>query len=306
MKIYNIEPTYKKSVCEVELWRKNEDVVGSDSTTCRYNWNGPILRRECWWRWAEWRLEIPDTQEEIQEFLEHKPFDSLDQYLDHRGYDTLKECLLPDNFDDDDSVHCLEDDFEMMYCWDGQGEEFRIQPTRNLEMSEEEQKHLAAEAERMYSDEGMYEEGLEELGWEHYSTFYEVCCSLDVTLEETEEEKLQRLFTEFQTKFRNDLESSPQTLGNIFEKHDRDEAVKDDDDNDVHDNILTRYDFAVNQFGKEKIFKELMDVIPATINCAFEGEVTSTYPSFMVAASLPNVDISIIFQLLRENPNLCY
>ena len=303
MKTYHIEPTYKKSVCEVELWRKREDIQESDSSTWRYNWNGPILRKECWWRWADWTIDIPETEEEIQEFLSYKPFENLEAYLDHHGGETIEECLLGSLPVDDDDSCCLPEEAEMMSCWDGQGEEFKIQLTRDLEISEEDRQQMASEAEEAYNGEdGLYEEGLENLGWEHYETFYEVYCKLKIELQETEEEKQARLFNEFQSLLRNDLKSYPEKLGNIFEAIEDTESYEEDDE---AKELKTRYDDAVKKFGEEKVFKTLLDEIPTTLTCAFEGEVTAVYPANVVAAQLPNANMSVIYQLLRENPDIC-
>jgi hypothetical protein len=134
MKIYKIEPTYKKSVCEVELWRKREDCSEEDHQRSRWQWKGPILRRECWWRWAEWTIEVPETQAEIEEFLERKGYRTMLQYLDYNGVDTLEQALLPD--EDDDSV-VLPADVNCEYCWDGQGEEFIVENTKDSNLSQE-------------------------------------------------------------------------------------------------------------------------------------------------------------------------
>ncbi|GFH50281.1 predicted protein [Chaetoceros tenuissimus] len=256
-----------------------------------------LLRKECWWRWAEFILDIPETKDEISEFLSCKPFDNLESYLNHHGGETIEECLMAAMPEDDDDSRCLPDEAEMISCWDGQGEDFTIELTRDLEMSKEECRQMASEAEEAYNGEdGLYGEGLENLGWEFCKVFYEVHCDLKIELQETEEEKLSRLFNEFHISFRNDLKSTPETLGNIFE------VIEDVED---HDEVRTRYDDAVEKFGEEKVFETLTYEIPPTLTCAFEGEVSTIYPAFLVAASLPNANSSTIYQLLREHPDAC-
>ena len=47
--------------------------------------NGPILRKECWWRWGEFTLEISGTEEEIDVFLNEKGFGTLEEYSNIRA-----------------------------------------------------------------------------------------------------------------------------------------------------------------------------------------------------------------------------
>lgn len=68
---------------------------------------------------------------------------------------------------------------------------------------------------------------------------------------------------------------------------------------------MTRYDDAVKKFGEKKVLKTMLDEIPTTFTCAFEGEVTAIYPAFVVAAQLANANTSIVYSLLRENPDVC-
>ena len=102
---------------------------------------------------------------------------------------------------------------------------------------------------------------------------------------------------------RNDLNSTPEKLGNIFEAIEDSEFHQEKDE--TKESMTTRYDDAVKKFGEEKVLKTLLDEIPTTLTCAFEGEVTAVYPAFFVAAQLPNANMSIIYQLLRENPDVC-
>lgn len=193
MKNYTIEPTYKKSIFEVELWRRKEDVKeGDDDDDHRQTrWgDGPVLRREVWWRWAEWTVEVPETREEISSFLEGKGFLSLREYLDHHYADTLEDALLPCQ-DDDDLI--LPREVECQYCWDQQGEEFAVESgsARSGDLGEEERKKMGEEAHRAYWEENKYEEGLEDLGWVHCSTMWELSCAVTVKLQENDDEDRQ-------------------------------------------------------------------------------------------------------------------
>jgi hypothetical protein len=185
MKTYIIEPSRKKSVCEVELWRKGQDCSETDKDDRRSEWNGPILRKECWWRWAEWTLEIPETDAEISKFLEDKGFATLQYYLEYHCADTIEEAILPCE-DEDELILPIE--VECNFCWDGQGEEFKVKNTRKFKLSEEERSEIENAAKRVFYEEGLYEAGLEELGWDHYSTIYEICCAVRVKLRDDQPE----------------------------------------------------------------------------------------------------------------------
>jgi hypothetical protein len=70
----------------------------------------------------------------------------------------------------------------------------------------------------VYADEGMYEEGLEELGWEHFLTVYEVCCTVKVTLREDKQEKRKRELNKFGTTLKPNMDQYPEKLGRLFER----------------------------------------------------------------------------------------
>ncbi len=276
MKTYSIEPTYKKSVCEVELWRRPTDILPTDDDTFRYNWNGPILRRECWWRWGEWTIEIPETEDEIQEFVELKGFTTVMEYLEQHGAETIEEVLLPDEEDDE---HVLPPEAECNYCWDGQGEEFNIEQTRHSNLTDEECAELSSEAMRMYADEGMFEQGLEELGWEHYSSIYEIHCTVEVIRQKTEEEKLM----EFKEKLVSSFNLRPETLGGLFEQ-----------ENGEH----TRVENAISTFGPDSIFEVIDECVPTNEPILYKGSFLQPY---LVAASHKNSVVDIIYHLLRRD-----
>lgn len=115
----------------------------------------------------------------MEEFIKSKGFDTMLEYLDHNCVDTLEQALLPD--EDDDSI-VLPTDVNCEYCWDGQGEEFRVENTKESNLSEKECREIELEAQRIYIDENEGPDGLEEIGWEHFSTIYEVKCNVRVTL----------------------------------------------------------------------------------------------------------------------------
>ena len=299
MKTYTIEPTYKKSVCEVELWRKPADIQPTDTSNegLRYHfWNGPILRRECWWRWAEWTIDIPDTPSEISDFVQGQGFETLSQFFEHHDLDpdaescTIEQVLLPD---EDEDEHVLPSEAECLSCWDGQGEEFIIERTSNLELGQEECDRLVSEATRMYNE--MYEEGLEELGWEHYSTIYEVYCTLNVTLKETEEEKQERELAEFRTTLKTKMAKNAETFGLLFEISNDDGVDRYDDEG----NEITEYQWAIAKFGIDRVIDTIDACVPSN-EPTCEGKHLAP---FMVAASCQNSALAVIYHLLRKNPS---
>mmetsp|Transcript_23196 Transcript_23196/g.34594 ORF Transcript_23196/g.34594 Transcript_23196/m.34594 type:complete len:297 (-) Transcript_23196:89-979(-) len=291
MKIYNIEPTYKKSICEVELWRKSPDILPTDSDTYRFNWNGPILRRESWWRWGEWTIDIPETPEEIQEFLEDKGCATLEDYLEYHGAETIEEVLLPDQ---DEDEHVLPAEAECKYCWDGQGDEFTIEQTRDLNLSREDCERLEKEALRVYADEEMFEEGLIQLGWDHYSTVYEIYCTLKVTLQESEDEKYKREVSEFKKKFKANFEQFSERFGCLFDRE------GDNDGDDVKEECITTYQHAISKFGIDQVFKVIDDCVPFNTPVLHEG---ASLQPFMIAALCENSPVAVIYHFLRKDPS---
>ena len=180
MKNFRIEPTYKKSVIEIATFRRPlEELTGNDEDKGRWGY----LRKEIGWRSGQFMISVPDTEEEIKEFLEERgSYESVAEYLaDYYGEEdiivestTLQEYLLPS--EDDDFVDLTEDyDAEMLECWDGCWEDWGITvPGDDLENTEE----MIEEIEEAYSEE--YEEGVEALGWQFIDTFFEIHCNVTV------------------------------------------------------------------------------------------------------------------------------
>ena len=106
MKHFRIEPTYKKSVIELSTFRRPlEELTGNDEDKGKFAY----LRKGLGWRWGSFMISVPDTEEEIKEFLEERGnYDSVAEYLaDYWGDEdiivestTLQEYLLPSEDDD--------------------------------------------------------------------------------------------------------------------------------------------------------------------------------------------------------------
>lgn len=181
MKHFRIEPTYKKSVIELSTFRRPlEELTGNDEDTGKFAY----LRKELGWRWGSFMISVPDTEEEIKEFLEERGnYDSVAEYLaDYWGDEdiivestTLQEYLLPS--EDDDFVDLTEDyDAEMLDCWDGCWEDWDI-TTNGPKLADVDE--MIEEIEEAYSED--YEEGVEALGWQFIDNFFEIHCNVTVT-----------------------------------------------------------------------------------------------------------------------------
>lgn len=181
MKHFRIEPTYKKSVVEYTVFRRPlDDLTGNEEDKGKFAY----LRKELGWRWGSFRIDVPETEEEIKEFLEERGgYDSVAEYLaDYWGDEdiivestTLEEYLLPST--EDDFVDLTEDyEAEMIDCWDGCWEDWDI-VTGGPKLSDTDE--MMEEIEEAYNEE--YEEGVEALGWQFMDNSFEIHCNVTVT-----------------------------------------------------------------------------------------------------------------------------
>jgi hypothetical protein len=92
-------------------------------------------------------------------------------------------------------------------------------------------------------------------------------------------------FREFRKTLASNMEQYPERLGLLFDLNDRDS---------------THYEEAETKYGKEKVFEIVTAILPPA-NEAFAGN--GLYP-FMVAASYPQSEISVIYHLLRQVPSM--
>lgn len=172
MKYYRIEPTYKKSVVEWTIFRRE------------HNGTNQFLRKELGWRWGSFVIEVPDTDEEKLEWAKEKGYDNLQEcledYYGHEDVETdpdLSDYLLPDP--EDDYVEITEDyNGQMIDCWDGCWDDWSISTPgadEDEEMDEEEQDAILEEAQIAYDEE--YEEGVEALGWTFVDCQFDICCT---------------------------------------------------------------------------------------------------------------------------------
>lgn len=189
MKYYKLEPSYKKSVVELTIFKRPlQELTGDESHAGK----DAFVRKELGWRWGDWLIRIPETEEEIAEYLEEKGLESLDEAALYHGYFTfnsetneeipdedfdLRDVLLPK--ETDDFVDITEDfeDAEMLSTWDGCWEDWSIYcPT--VEVFDHDESWIEA-IEEAYDEE--YEDGVEALGWQYVDTFFEMHCNPVIT-----------------------------------------------------------------------------------------------------------------------------
>lgn len=173
MKEYILEPKTKKSVIE---W-----------TTFKRDYNGKTLwlRKELGWRGGSFSLYVPETEEEIQEAVKDRGYETLEEMLEDYGTDNIESIFLPDP--EDDSVMVFEDyNADMIETWDGCWEYWTIEYYGEDGPTEEEKEAMIEEVEEAYAEE--YESGVEALGWEEVDTDFEVTNGFTLTLVEDTEE----------------------------------------------------------------------------------------------------------------------
>lgn len=188
MKYYRMEPTMKKSVIEYDTFSRIDE-----------NGKKIFLHREVGWRWGSWLISVPETQEEIDEYVKSKGFDTIQElaeiwghtYSDEDGNEvmvdgfTLKDILVPD--EDDDQIDMSEDysDAELIETWDGCWEFWNV-TSYQVEIPDQQKDIWSEEAEEAYNED--YEAGLEAIGWKHaFSGFELQCCPSIVECDENGE-----------------------------------------------------------------------------------------------------------------------
>ena len=133
MQHYRMEPTYKKSVVENTVFKKELD-----------DGNALWANLEVGWRWGSWLVSVPETEEEILEFANARFGDQGDDpyypniqsvYDDYVSDDAtlmqqqiieLTESFRPD-VSEAATFHEIDDyDAEMIETWDGCWEDWTI------------------------------------------------------------------------------------------------------------------------------------------------------------------------------------
>lgn len=175
MKIYRLEPTLKKSVVEYDIFRKDDIWV----------------RKEIGWRWGEFDIFVPETEEELIQWGNDRVgsaepyYENLQQLLDDYGEEDMEGMLGHTIPTENHEFHELSDyEYEMNSTWDGCWEDWVF--TSGVDkLSEEEQEALLEELQEKYLED--YEDGLAELGFEYMDSYTDIHCP--VTLVEVDEDR---------------------------------------------------------------------------------------------------------------------
>jgi len=118
MKYYRVEPKSKKSVVETEYFSRED---------------GVRISVEVGWRWGEYVLHVPETDEELQYWLDNR-WD-----ITKEEYDEEPECYstLPDP--EDDTLELEDWEHKMLSTWDGCWEKYEVYAGYNskVELTEE-------------------------------------------------------------------------------------------------------------------------------------------------------------------------
>jgi hypothetical protein len=200
MKYFKLEPTYKKSLVEFYTFSRPLSDLKEDHGL--HKDAKAHLIKEIGWRWGDFTIEVPETDDEIAEWLEFKDEGQYDTFYDlavdygltetdeETGEEVLpsdrsvveliQDMLLPDL--DDDYIMISEDypDAQMNSTWDGCWEDWSIRTgwtadSPVLENIDE----LIEEIDEAYAEE--YEEGVEALGWTFDDCEYEMHCKPMIT-----------------------------------------------------------------------------------------------------------------------------
>lgn len=206
MKYYKLEPTYKKSLVEFYTFTRPLSDLKEDHGL--HEDAKAYLVKEIGWRWGDFTIEVPETEEEINEWLEFRDDGQYETFYDlavdygltetdeETGEEVLpsdrsiveliEEMLLPDL--DDDYIMISEDypDAEMNSTWDGCWEDWSIRtgwtedaPIKSISMVLDDVDELIEEVDEAYAEE--YEDGVESLGWTFEHCEYEMHCKPMIT-----------------------------------------------------------------------------------------------------------------------------
>lgn len=163
MKYYRIEPTYKKAVVDYISFTKD----------------GVTATKELGWRWGEFMINVPETDEEILAWgnRNEEYYETLDDVRNDYGLELGEEfplsTFLPE--ETDEFVDLDDYDYEMLSIRDTCWEYWNIS---SADMSEEDKEALIEELEEIYNEE--YEEGIENAGWEYSYANTEIHTSVSV------------------------------------------------------------------------------------------------------------------------------
>jgi hypothetical protein len=170
MKYYTVTNRFKKSVDETEI------IVGTvDDVEVRiaYTTN---------WRSAEFRIGVPETKDEIADYLKYQGYDTVEELLEDYEVETLDDIVLPPE-DEDYIEMCDYYEWEMLSTYDGCSEDYVIHV-----MTEDDDvvAEITEKIENVIEEEGLW--GLfDELGLESDDCVYEIHNGVIVEEEQEQE-----------------------------------------------------------------------------------------------------------------------
>lgn len=167
MKTVLLEPTFKKSLLEFQVWEKEID--------------GKMVRAtmETGWRWGSFLINIPETEEEILEWANERVgqsdyYTDMEHILGDYGQDTIEDLtkyvFCPN--ENDDFIEINDYDFEMQETWDGCWEEWTVKVPSDSDFDEDE---IREEVEEGWQEDSY--DYMESNGWLEVETYYELHCN---------------------------------------------------------------------------------------------------------------------------------
>ena len=159
MKHYLLEPEYKKSVAEYDVFEKT-----IDGHTYR------VVHEEVF-RSGSWIIHVPETEEEINEWLK-------DRGEDREDYDSVDDMQFAPPTDED--FHELNDypNHEFLEMWDGCSGDWYLQDPKG-EVDEDRAEEIIDMVTELWDDG--YHENLEANGWESVDCFQQIHCEVTLT-----------------------------------------------------------------------------------------------------------------------------
>ena len=166
MKHYLMEPKNKKACAEYDIFQKEIDGV----TYC-------VVKEEVY-RWGSWILHVPDTKQEIADWLEDMG-ETMESMID--CYESVdKFPFVPDS--SDDFIELADYDAEFVEMWDGCSCDWYLQDPKG-EIPEDKSEEIIDLVQDIFSEN--YHEGLEDEGWENVDCFQQI--HSEVTLKECDD-----------------------------------------------------------------------------------------------------------------------
>lgn len=188
MKYYLLEPSYKKSVYEYDLFKRQD----SDGNTI-------FLRKELGWRYGSFLISVPENEKEASDYITDQGYDDWVLWAGdygHLEYDSEKmdyitegveisslvewiaQSALPD--ENDEHIDITEDypNAEMLVCDDGCWQDWEVY-SYSTEVDEDDADTWKEDASEAFDED--YQEGVEALGWEYVDSYFEMHCNPKLT-----------------------------------------------------------------------------------------------------------------------------